>query len=85
MFTRLHYEIILPVAEKRLSVDDGFVKLAKIVYGQECYLWLSREEKLTFLLEMAYLSYTFDSNETSAESLENIYSSSFLNPNNFPN
>ena len=85
MFTRLHYEIILPVAEKRLSVDDGFVKLAKIFYGEESYLWLSREEKITFLLEVAYISYTFNSNETSVETLESTYSSSFLNPNNFPN
>ena len=85
LWLRIHNEIIMPVGSKELSIDEGFSKFVKIVYGTNTYLSLSWREKLNFLLDLAYVSYAIKRDLGLKDQLDHLYESCSLDLSRCPN
>ncbi len=85
LWLRIHNEIIMPVGSKQISIDQGFSKFVKIVYGTNTYLSLTLREKLNILLDLAYVSHAIKHDLDLTDQLDHLYESCALDLSRSPN
>lgn len=71
----IHNSVIEVVAKKKISVDEGFGKAIRMLYGINTYLSISYREKLEYLASLAELTYPVKYDNLRKHEMDAIYGS----------